>query len=466
MISLFLCKYTKKRKVSIFSYICPTFHTHITMNRLKYNISVRLILLFSLFFALYSCEKVSPKDVVIEEKEKTILVYMAADNDISVYAADNIRQILEGYVPDDNNLLIYSVNFDLTTREIKDTLPVLVKVYKDKSNNVAVDTLYRFPYQNSATKLAMSRVLNITKAICPAKSYGFVLWSHGTGWLPPGYFSSESLSTSETVELQSQIDRVKKYQIENYSHLPRFENKWEAAPGGIDPYSHLVKSFGSEREIELSIFDLADAIPQDMTFDFIAFDACLMGGIEIAYQLKDKCNYMIYSAAEILVASFDYSTVVKDMFEEDYNKVSYDIYKYYADRSGLYQSVTIATLKMSELEKVAESAREIFDNHRADIQTLDLSLIQPYFRYDKHWYFDLTDFIRNLGTPSEVSKFEDAMEKLVTAKYTTGQMIDLIIDPNKFSGVSTYINNPLNPELDAYYQRFEWEKAVHMISED
>ena len=433
----FLCKFNKVVQLflNLDSILSNKEYKSIMVMKVRYF----LLLQFFLSVVLWSsCSKVeAPEAPVIEEKEKTILIYMSANNNLYMDAANNISKIINGYIPEDENLLIYSIPLDLETKAILDTLPVLMQVKYDEGHNVVVDTLYKFPYQNSSTKTALSRALNITKTLCPAKEYGLVLWSHGTGWLPPLYTTSGGSSSSEVNMIMNEKRR-------------------------IDPYAHLVKSFGNELDTEMSIFDLQTAIPTDMYFDFIAFDACLMGGVEILYELRNNCNYMIFSPAEILTDSFDYSTVVEDFFKADYAKAAYDIYNYYNNLSGIYRSVTIATFKTDGVELLAEKAAEIFNLYRDQIQSLDLDNIQPYYRYNAHWYYDLNDFIKNLAPASQASEFEIILNSLCVAKYTTGQLLDLDIDPLKFSGISCYINSPTNTELDTYYKKYGWEKVVNM----
>ena len=42
-------------------------------------------------------------------------------------------------------------------------------------------------------------------------------------------------------------------------------------------------------------------------------------------------------------------------------------------------------------------------------------------------------------------------------------MIDLYIDVNKFSGLSSYIDKPADTELESYYSRYEWNRDTGMI---
>lgn len=433
-----------------------------------------VLLAAAVVILIASCSKVEPPDTpVVDVKEKTILVYMAANNNLYPDAANNIQRMLDGYIPEDDcNFLIYSIPLDLETFSVKDTLPSLVRVGYDKNHALQIDTVYKFPYQNSATKTALSRVLNVTKTLFPARCYGLVLWSHGTGWLPPLYTLTHGSSSSAAMAsafpspsaFQNEVARLRRSREKMYEGITPLRRSWPSPPGGVDPYAHMVKSFGNENNTEMSIFDLRDAIPEGMFFDFIAFDACLMGGIEVLYELRNYCKYMLFSPAEILTDSFDYSKVIKDFFDADYAQAAYDIYDYYNRQTGLYKSVTISLFKTDGVEAVANKAKEIFDLHRTEIQTLDLDLIQPYFRYDMHWFWDLNDFIKNLASSSESASFKSLLEAICICKYTTGQMIELEIDPARFSGISCYINSPLDDELDTYYTKYDWEKKANMIA--
>ncbi len=410
--------------------------------------AVGVLVLMPLF--LLSCSKVEPKEVVFEEKDKTILLYFASNNNLSIDAASNIEKIVNGYLPENTNIVLYCNNFDLSTKDMKDTLTVLVNMYKDKHGNRRLDTLYKFAYMNSCTKAAMTSVIKITHTMCPAKSYGLVLWSHGTGWLPAGYYTLDPSTSS-----------AEKYAMGN-SIAQQSLSVFPGPPEGIDPYAHMVKSFGYERGVEMSIFDVQESL-DNIHFDFIAIDACLMGGIEIAYQLKDNCNYFISTPAEILTDSFPYDRVIERMVKEDYNGVAKDVYDYYNALSGDYHSVTIATIKCSELESVAQEAAQLFEAYRGNIPALDITKVQRYFRYNDHWFYDLNDYLDNLCGKSETVAFRAALEKAVTAKYTTGRMINLVIDPAKFSGLSSYINKPVESELTSYYKRYNWNEVVKMI---
>lgn len=440
--------------------------------RLKVNIYAILLAACGLL-SMQACEKVEAEDIVYEEKSRTILLYMVSNNDLAPTAVSNIRKILKGYIPTDGNLAIYCNDFDLSTGRMNGTSTLLVNLYKDESGTIVRDTIIpKFPARNSATKAQLLSVMNIVRTALPAKEYGLVFWSHGTGWLPSGYYSAnhEDEEQSEAIYSNSicpddaaygeRLEALRK-QRRLSGGVSGIRHEWPSAPGGIDPYAHMVKSFGREEGVEMPITDLASAIPYKM--DFIAFDACLMGGIEVAYQLKDLCDYFIASPAEILTEGFPYGNIMEKFFKADYTGAAEAVYDSYEAQAGQFHSVTISVVKTSELDAVADAAKDVFAKYRSAIDTLDVSKIQPYFRYDKHWFYDIKNFMDRLAG-ADAAAFDEALENAVIAKFTTGRMINIDIDPERFSGVSTYINNPANNTLDAYYQSLKWDKAVFMIS--
>jgi hypothetical protein len=176
---------------------------------------------------------------------------MAADNNLYRQAQRDIEEILTIEISSKYNLLAYI--------DTPNNNPYLLKITKGK-----IDTLKQYNMQNSASKQVLKSIIDETFSLFPAESYGLILWSHGTGWLPEGV----------------------------YDHAKETN----------------VRSFGKDNSKEMEITDLAEAIPENL--DFIIFDACLMSGIEVLYQLRNKTEIIIASPTEILVAGFPYKNII------------------------------------------------------------------------------------------------------------------------------------------------------------
>lgn len=368
---------------------------------------------------LFSCKKAETEEIVVVKRPKTVLLYMVANNNLSYDAENSISRLQNGYIPaEEGNLLVY--------KHCAGMDPVLLHIKKGEEGTVVADTAYRFPPRVSATKSALTQALNVTQALFPADSYGLILWSHGTGWIPPLASSSSAAQ----------------------------EHRLGSCPE---------RTFGLDGKVELEIRDLAQAIPYKLSF--MLMDACFMGGIETAYEVKDSVDYYIGSPAEILTESFPYHKIMQHIFKStpDYAAVCKEYYDYYNAKSGAERSATVALMDCSKLAEVAEVAKRVFDQYGERIASLDLSLLQPYFRGSSSKYFyDLKDLVDAIADASLSAEFAAALERAVPYKAATPYFIELPI--RSFCGVSTYVpGNPADTKLADYYKQYKWNQATGMI---
>ncbi|OJX88031.1 MAG: hypothetical protein BGP01_07010 [Paludibacter sp. 47-17] len=53
-------------------------------------------------------------------------------------------------------------------------------------------------------------------------------------------------------------------------------------------------------------------------FDFILFDACLMGVVETAYELRNNTNYILSPSTETIADGFPYDLIIMELLKIDY----------------------------------------------------------------------------------------------------------------------------------------------------
>ena len=379
--------------------------------------------------------------------EKTLLVYMIANNDLSSNAVSNLQDMQKGYVPtkEEGNIVVYY--------HIPKHNPLLLNIYKDSQGEVKVDTSYRFPATNSATKEALSSAMKVTATLFPARENGLILWSHGTGWVPEGFYGNPSQYSSNASVQSSNAIAVNGVEEDPYAHLIKMVKNVEDKAD--------VKSFGSDSGIEMEIAELKSALAHKVSY--IIFDACLMGGIEVAYELKDSTDYILFSPAEVMSTGMPYSKIMEHIFDGETNleAIAEEYFDYYDVQIGTNRSATITLIKTSELEELASVTKTIFDINRAKIRTVNTSNIQRYFRGSKHWFYDFKDFISRVANSEQMVQFNAALDKVILYKAATPYFIDITVANN--SGLSTYIPVPTNNALDNYYKNLEWNKACGMI---
>ena len=379
-----------------------------------------------------SCEQVQGPEMKIG---KTVLIYMAADNDLESFARKNLEDIKNGYLPEFFNegkgdvLLVYT--------DIRGETPKLIRLSAGRPGEVYEEVLVEYEEdQNSMSDSVMSAVLSYAAELFPSENAGLVLWSHGTGWLPEGYYSNPVSMSDDGMVIPMSVEE--------------------------DPFAAYVKSFGSDGSSEMDIKTLAEALP--MRYSYIVFDACLMGGVEVAYEVREKCDYFLGSAAEILAEGMPYASITEDLMKGDRQALESVCRKYY--EHYIDDGATIALVDTRSLERLATACADIAASGRDAVASLDMSSIQGYFRRNKHWFYDLGDLMSRLATPEQYSTFTSALEAAVPYRLSTEEFRiggHNQFDIKTFSGLSTYVPNPENSYLDDFYRTLAWNQAVRMV---
>ena len=421
----------------------------------------RLISLLTFLLVLTACERdgleltlnVGPYG---EETRRVLLLYEAGYNSLSSSFAANISTLKEGYLPgkgrNDDVLLVFSHLTSSVQNYVKPTEPVLLRFY-ESSGMVMVDTLKTWPAGKPIADAAIVReVFEWVREAFPAAGYGAVFSSHSTGWLPAGYLADPT----------------------------PYEGN-DRTPGGNVWSAPRMQTFGQEyyeagkkiKEIELK--DFAAAIPYRL--DYILFDACLMGTVEVAWALRDVCSQVAFSPCEIPAAGIDYRTLTECLLGQetpDLKGVCEDYYLRYKD-DGTY-GAAITMVDCSALDVLADACRPLFERYRMEIRTLEGKNVQVYDRRagSKFYYifFDLKDMLREAGaTEEELAGLQRAMDEVIVYEAHTPKFLS--VDLSRASGLATYL--PARPEykkdywhgtefLDGFYkENIAWNQATSFV---
>lgn len=399
-----------------------------------------------------------------EEVRNVFLLYSAGFNSLSNYLAEDMDDLVSGEVPtlsrSKDVLLVYShlpVKYGAYGQP---NPPVLMRVYKDGRGEVVRDTLLTCPESaHSADPSQLNMILSYVRDNFPAKSYGMIFSSHATGYLPTGYYSDpDSYVYAPTMSLMSgnaaSARGVPYVEPEHDPSLPMVKSV------GQD----LVGTYGSYMSYEIQIEDFAQAIP--MYLDYILFDACLMGGIEVAYELKDKCGLVGFSQTEVLAEGFDYKALPSHLLSGDTpdpESVCMDYFAQYDVQSGVYRSATISLVDCSRLEPVAEICAELFDRYAPEIASLNPKKVQRYYRGTYHWFYDLVDIVAEAGaSEAEIEALNEAVEDCMVYRAATPEFMEsFAIDT--YSGFSMYLPCDGGAELDKYYRTLKWNIATGLV---
>jgi hypothetical protein len=170
-------------------------------------------------------------------------------------------------------------------------------------------------------------------------------------------------------------------------------------------------SYDSIRDDVISISGLKTALSKSgIHFDVIAFDACLMAMVEVAYQIRGYGDYMVASEEEGYVGAWNYQAVLRDLVNNPQmsgRELAIDAVQKYS-QSPVLQGVTSGTdsaIDLSQMNNVASAVSNFATLLTNDLRTYKnqvrtaRSQTDSYY-FTKEYYVDLYDFaslIQNSG---------------------------------------------------------------------
>lgn len=393
------------------------------------------------------------KPLETESQSSVIFVYMAGDNNLSGEIESNLRAMNRSLGNSNANCRIVAF------ADRKSGNPSML--YLDGST---IDTLLVYPEMDSSDSQTLAITVNYVLDNFKADSYGLILWSHGMGWLP-------------TDQLH--------YLANNLGYAPGRDGCASASylEGIRNPFyptrSFGFESSGSKKYTAMEIQDLANAIP-DNAFNFIAFDACYMGCIEVAYELKEKTRYVISSTAEIVSRGFPYSILTAYLAKGELVNACRSFYEYYDDMSGWQRMGCISLVRTSELDSLASCMKKIMGAANLPVRQKDLIGVQYYDRfgyriedyesgksfYTHNVFHDLGDVAAFLCTDNDVlSEFNRQMSRCILYAESTPYIFygtDDQIAIENHSGLSVYVPTVeyVNEGLNDDHMLTKWGQAV------
>lgn len=405
--------------------------------------------------------KVSGRVSPVADRNVTIMV-AGGRNSLAGYITEDMGALAEhaldflsvGNYATDNILVVLSRIGSSYSRACP---AVLYRLCKDRNGNVQRDTIkvwgdFTPLFGETTLKDALETVWNEF----PATGYGMVLSSHASGYLPDGYYDDP--------------------------------NAWEAAHGGDDPGNDIwstmsrravreefppipeypaVKSVGQDIdgkaavEMDLTVFE--ESIPFKM--DYILFDCCLMAGVEVAWQLKDKADIIGFSPTEIMADGFDYDRLPSRLIS--YNPDPVQVCRdYMAQYKGVERSdpyATISVVNTARLDNLAKVCKTLFEKYRAQMNAVNPDKIQRYWRANRHFFYDLRDIMAKSGASADdLAALDAALDQAILYKDHTDKFMTIPI--TDYSGLSMYLPSYGGKALSVWYkENIAWNKATELI---
>ena len=359
---------------------------------------------------------------------------------LQYYFNNNITKFLEalnGNIQGDSQVMVITTDStnDATLYELRYD-PILGKAVQEKVKELSLPT----PYDSALFENNLREALEFA----PAEKYALIIGSHGLGWVPKAPSTTQSLA----------LRRL------GLSH----ENLWKR-----NENAEMTRHLGDKAPTRYDVSEIATAIEaNNVKFDYILFDACLMGNVESAYELRNSTKYIIGSPCEVMGYGFPYAKIVKYMFTENGN--SYDLDKMCSEYVRYYKteattpSACVALTNTAELEALAQAMKAV--NNAKIKPDFSLNNVQYYEGQAVHSFYDLGDMVEQSCADATVAAaFKSQLDKTVTSRYHTTQFYSAYGSGNKYyhninyySGIST---SAMVDHYSADWQQTAWYKATH-----
>lgn len=337
----------------------------------------------------------------IETVGRTVLVYMVADNNLGSswsFNSKDINEMLKGAAAGDihdGRLVVYH------NRPGTDNgnAPLLLEITAQ-----GVDTLKHYPDDTNVYSIEVDRMREViadAKELAPANDYGIVFWGHATSWVDIDSFTS--------------------------SKTPR--------------------SYGSDRNRWMSLKSMAKALEGEQ-FSFVYFDCCLMGTVEVAYELREITPYIIASPTELEGEGMPYHLNLRHFFasgKPDVVAMAKSTFDYYDARPECRCQMTV--IDTSALDELAEVSRAIFQTQTAypgelsSVQALSKRIAGTPSKYNScRPVYDMEDYMRVLTADRQelMEAWTEVLGKAVAYAATTDYEYTGI-RINRYCGLGSYV---------------------------
>lgn len=290
---------------------------------MKKNDLIKLVTVFlTSSFILCNCS-ISPNtsgkivDATPEPKKLTLMVYMAADNDLESEAIANLKQMEHSNFGKMNVLVLLdrAEEYDRTNGDWTDTRLFEVTHDSTNSNYILSERLdcsilglskREQTELNMASYTVLRNFITFGKNEYEAEKYALIIWGHGTGWR---YASVEG---TRAVAID---DKTNTY---------------------------------------MSVIDEGKAV-RDMNLAVIGFDTCFGGTIENLYELKDASAYTVASPSITPSHGWNYTKLLEDLSQSNFSES--EIARIMAESSSAKTSV-YDNAKLSDVFNCVESFSE------------------------------------------------------------------------------------------------------------
>ncbi len=326
----------------------------------------------------------------------TLVVYMAADNDLESYAVSNLKDMEHAEFENINVLVLLdrAEGFDETNGDWTDTR-LFELVHDETDGNLIVSRRISCPLLGLSnrvdTELDMGNpsvlwnLLSFAKNNYESDKYALIIWGHGTGWRYSAGGDAVGLSGGAGRSVQTAGGRAVAVDDRTGSYM--------------------------------SVHDMGRAL-KGQGFSVVGFDTCFGGVFENVYEIKNYADYTVASPGITPSGGWNYKQLLEDLSDSNFH--SKTIAEAMAESSSVnatvFNNVKLNSL-MNEIEGFSEALAAIITSSTTRNAVYD-KLIRvksySYTQYPCDMYLDIYSMAQAYQS-SSVRALATASDRLMRA---------------------------------------------------
>lgn len=372
-----------------------------------------------------------------EPAHRTVLVYIGGENSLYDFVSDDLDEMIQGAgdIPASDNLLVYVDDCSNPTR--------IYRIEMRSGKGVATVVKEYSTDLCSSDPAVLRDVCRWAITNYPASSYGLVLWSHGSGWLP-----AQEVRDTRSIIIDNNGNKTN---IEESNSGPQME-------------------IPALKEVLLEVFG-------NKGLDFLLFDACFMQSVEVAYELRNTTQWLVATPAEMPGTGSPYDKLIKSIFASsvDVEGIVNTYYDEYVNDSD-YEGIIISAVKTSELDAFAQVSAPLVQHY-----LLDNAITEGVFAYlpiavnSYPFYHDMKGLMLKNVPENELQEWMTQLQKTVPYLKATDTWFSVFagwgggsfhVNHEQCSGLSMYVSSQMSGSTadkarwNEYVKTLEWYKDV------
>lgn len=363
------------------------------------------------------------------KKPLTLIIYIAADNDLHPYAWKNIKQ-MEMIGSNENINVIVQLN---TPGYLNPTKRYVIK--NGKRLLVPADGEVPTQKLNSGSPYTLIDCATWAMKYYPADNLAINLWDHGSGVYDPGI--ARIVNSSDLFRFNEATNMLELNHIADYNDMMTDIDDTDYRQNGRGIcFDETFKSYMTNQDLKFALSEIQNKVLGGRKIAILWFDACLMAMLEIANLAKDHVAYLVGSEEVEFASGSNYELVLRpfvdrpltprelachivNCFEKAYQPITRDYTQSAMDLSCIAQLEANVNFVAGQLlagmqDQVNNSVTKLLQQCKA----------RPFCAcFEEPSYIDLRNFYMNLQANLNLISLNN-LTKESTVKYNLARLLD------------------------------------------